>query len=178
MLHRSSPFFLQLAPETLQSLSYQHRSAKRPDHPPIAGLTRLVRLELIAVSGNSAGNMPLQSPALEQLLLIECLGLDAAYLSGGGLENVRELHIEQNLEEYGPAVSGTAQNVAEYVRLGRLVEGLPKLEQLSGFSQLFVRGMAQALSSWHRSQCSGLEITQNSRSPARQQCCRWRKQRV
>ena len=177
ILHKSSPFLLRLAPETLQSLSYEHRSLKKPDHPRIAGLTRLTRLELIGVADCSAGGLPLHSPALQELLLIECPGLEAAYLDHNNLNSLQRLHIEQNLEAYRSGVTDSPAKMAEYKRVGSLVESLPHLEQVSGRCALFAFGMAEALKSWNESQCCDLEITKNGRCAPGQQSWKWNRPR-
>ena len=135
LLHKSNPFLLKVAPNSLQSLSFEPRSHKRPHHPAIGRLTGLTHLELINVGDSTAHGIPLHSLGLRELFLNDCPSIVAKYLAAAGdLRCLRKVQIGTTSKRSHLSL-GPDQEKQEGLRISDLLRTLaecfPQLEVVS-----------------------------------------------
>ncbi len=156
-LRKSDLQLLDLAPESLQSLSFQasssseeHRRQLRPDN--FYKLTGLTQLQLVNEALDIDANCsPLQRLDLQELVLIDCPRADRAILAPGAFRGLEILHIDGcDAERGSPDYDSDASVLeeSEQIRIGSILRGMPHLKQLSGRSDLFQSGLAGFMEGW------------------------------
>ena len=148
---------LNLASEDLQSLSLYECSlcsvGDLPSPQRLASLTALTRLELLWFWKEEPKLAALRSLLLQELVLINCPGIEQKLFTPGALTALRKLHIEN-----GQCIALGKFRVSndplldeerdELEATGKVVFQLDELSQISGLCNLFVAGMRQGLREW------------------------------
>lgn len=145
---------LNLADESLRSLSLHEDGVYRHNPlllPRIAGLTGLTRLELSQREGDAVDSIQmLRGLQLQELVLIECSGIEQRLFIPGALTTLRRLHIEESdfiSEESMMEI--LPENTRQELRAaGDSILQLPHLYQVSGMCTLYQMSMQEGLRSW------------------------------
>ena len=162
---------LNLAHKDLRSLSLQdHRYALWSSRslPKLASLTGLTRLELIAAgTGDVEEVFLLRDLQLQELVLINCPGLEWKLFVPGALSRLRKLHIEDG----GCIAIGSGCRARNHLMFeeerdqlkaaGKVVFQLDELSQISGLCNLFVAGMRRGLRKWDDAALPGGTMVSN-----------------
>ena len=127
--------------------------------PELARLVELTRLELVQqdqISYSQAALIALRGLRLQELVLLNCHEMELKLLLSvpGALTTLRKLHIEDPAalsyqpETCEPLPCGKQKDLKS---VGAAIFGLPELQQLSGWCDLFAIGMRHGLRRWKKS---------------------------
>lgn len=165
MLHRSLlvknlgyPAALDLADENLQSLSFKEHHKYigiSSALPRLANFSCLTRLELFESKDVAEDSVQiLRSLQLQELVLIDCRGLEQKLFVPGALTTLRRLHIEEKNCDIACASLLLDTRYYELGAVGDIIWEIAGLEQVSGMCEVFVVGMMRGLSNWEEADLS------------------------
>ena len=147
ILNGSHLGFLELAGSSLPSISL-----RAPLENPLCWtIPVLTRLELAEWhQGRQESIEALQRLPLQELILVDCDGLELKLFAPGKLSKLRKLHIEApSYVYYANEDDWFAPDIRDALeKAGEAVLQLPELHQLSGRGDLFRIGLEQGLRDW------------------------------
>lgn len=142
-LFRSENIFLQLAGPGLEALAYiGENDVEWQALHMIGGFTALTRLELQNLGFTTSDiAAPIRTLPLQELVLVDCKGIELSIFMRGALTSLRKLHLEQDY--WCPAWHETYDWQEE---CNNVLRSLPHLHQISG-SRLFCGAIVP--DTWH-----------------------------
>ena len=179
-VHESPSRFLHLAPDSLQSLSYQPYERaypyREPDHSALARLTALTHLELADVPVRYEINLSWPpTPVLQELIIIRSPDAEGILLTPGALGSLRKLHVEERCT--GGFINDYFRPAGPEIALCNSLLQLPKIQQISGRCQAFKKGMRAALPEWREVDYNDEKVSKFGQSDDMQwQIRMWKKQ--
>lgn len=157
MLNYAKFNFLHLGDTGLQSLSSEQPENEfryiKPTLPQLANTSGLTRLELIRLDVCNFVTRVRGLP-LRELILISCHATELQLFVPGAFTSLQKLHIEEGACEdvmQEDEDSATGNEELQLKDVGAMILDLPELRQVSGWCELYERGMREGLRSWGES---------------------------
>ena len=147
----ASPRVLDLVSTELQSLELKLKRGARGNAGPviekIGSLMFLTRLELHDFEPGILNLRPLHGLHLQDLAFQHCQGLEQKLFLPGALFSLTSPRIRESHERQ-QQTQGQDKLIQELADCSQIILGLPRLQELSGYSPLFSLGIAHELQSW------------------------------